>query len=459
MIALLLGLCLLFLAGCGAEVSPGVPANLLLVSIDTTRADHLSCYGYARPTTPNLDLLAASGHRFESAFTVMPTTLPAHAALFCSLHPRQLGARANGESVPASAHTLAERLAERGFSTAAFVSAVPLHPRFGLDQGFGIYDHPDREERRGDETRVRAQAWLSEHARERFFCFVHLFDPHTWYAPPEEECLLFGAPSGPQPKARDFVPDRAAFGPEIVRGAIDAYDAEIRFADRQLGLLLDELDRLGLRERTIVVVLSDHGETLDELLDPFGYAFDHGEFLRRHELRVPLILWTPPGVGPAGPTVQGALVTLLDLMPTLLELLEVPCAQPYLGRSLVGLLAGEELEDRPAIAERRSLAPFELRRPPSPFLRGEELSVTTLSWHFLRCQGRADELFDPGRDPLERENVAAANPEVATRLRNLLDAWQAAHVAASPSGDGQLVDPALLEALRALGYAAGEQGD
>ncbi len=458
MIAVLLALAALVVCGCGGGEPARAGPSLLVVSLDTTRADHLSGYGYPRPTSPRLDQLAGRGHRFEAAYTVMPTTLPAHAALFSSLYPRQIGARANGEVVSPATETLAERLYARGFETAAFVSAVPLHPRFGLDQGFQTYDHPAGEERRGDETRSRAAEWLAAHASQRFFCFVHLFDPHTWYAPPEEQRQLFGGSAGPHPPARDFVPDRAAFGPEVVRASIDAYDAEIRFADMQLGLLLDELERLGARERTIVVVLSDHGETLDELLDPFGYAFDHGEFLRRHELRVPLVLWTPPGVGPAGPTVQAELVSLLDVMPTLLELLEVPCEPPFLGRSLVPLLAGQPLERRPAFAERRSLATPELRRPPSPFLRGEELSVSTPSWHFLRCEGRPDELFDTARDPLERENVAASNPDVAARLRKLLDAWVAAHAAAAPSADGRPVDPALLEALRNLGYAAGDEG-
>ena len=460
--AFLLALGALLLAtGCGEREAPAVPVarNLLLVTLDTTRADHLSCYGYERPTSPHLDALAAVGHRFSDAQTVMPTTLPSHAAMFTSLRPRELGVRTNESIVSPAAHTLAERLSERGFAAGAFVSATPLHPRFGLAQGFATYDHPADAERPGDETRVRAVEWLRAHATERFFCFVHLFDAHTWYMSPDPWREQFGAPRRVLPPAREFVPDRAAFTPEVRRASIDAYDAEIRFADEQLGALLAELDALGLRETTLVVVLADHGETLDELLEPYGYAFDHGEFLHRRELRVPLVVAPPAGALAAGPQVHDELVSTLDLMPTVLDLLGVPCEEPCSGRSLVPLFSGGALPPRPVVAERRQLAPAEIQRPPSPFLKGVELSATTPSWHFVRCEGRPLELYDVAADPEELVNLSAVQPDAVARMQELIDAWQAARAVALPSGAGREVDPKLLEELRALGYATGDQGE
>jgi arylsulfatase A-like enzyme len=352
--------------------------------------------------------------------------------------------------VPPEVHTLAERLTENGISTAAFVSAAVLHPRLGLDQGFDVYDHPTGSERRGEETRARASAWLRQIGDHRFFCFVHLYDPHTWYTPPEPYREMYGVPPGQHPPDRTFVRDPSLLTPSAIRNAIDAYDAEIQYADAQLGALLQTLDELDLRKNTVVVVLSDHGESLDELLEEFGYAFDHGEFLYRSELRIPLVLWTPRSMGlPAG-TIQDAIVTTLDLMPTLLELLGIPGHGGARGRSLIPLLSGSLLPPRPAFADRRLLTRAEVMQPPSRFLQGEEISVTTRKWHFLRCEGRPDELFDLASDPLETLNVVDTEPKVAERMRRLIDLRrpfdQTDRVPSST------VDPELAEKLRSLGY-------
>lgn len=425
--------------------------NLLIVSIDTTRADHLSCFGYGRETSPNLDALASNGHLFTNALTVMPTTLPSHAAIFTSQYPHEIGTLANGKVVPPTAYTLAERLSENGFSTAAFVSAAVLDPRFGLDQGFAYYDHPVGPERSGEETSDLATAWLRQNDNERFFCFVHLFDPHTWYSPPEPYRQIYEVPPGSHPPDRKFVRDPALLTPAVCRGAINAYDAEIRYADAQLGTLLQTLETLDLRESTLVVVLSDHGETLDELIETFGYAFDHGEFLYRRELRIPLVLWTPSELGLPTSSVQDELVTTLDLMPTLLALLGIPCEEPTEGRSLVPLLLGGSSTTRPAFARRRQLTEAEVKRPPSRLLQGAEISVTTLTWHFLRCEGRPDELFDIANDPLEKHNVAEAHPDVVGRMQHLIDVRQTADQTGRSRADGT-IDPELKEALRTLGY-------
>ncbi|HVS17165.1 MAG TPA: sulfatase [Planctomycetota bacterium] len=440
-------------AGCGGDAQVA-PRNLLFVSIDTLRADHVSCYGYGRETTPHLDALAARSQRFASCWSVLPTTLPAHTAMFTSLHPKLLGAIANGFPVAQEAYTLAERLRERGFATGAFVSAVPLHPRFGLDQGFDVYDHPQGEERRGDETRARAEEWLTARGDERFFAFVHLFDPHTWYDAPEAERALFGAPPGPLPPERVFLQRPEAFGATQRAALVDAYDAEIRFADAQLGALLELLERSGLADSTLVVVTSDHGETLDELIDAYGYGYDHGEFLHARELHVPLVVHVPGG---RGARVHAAAVSQLDLLPTLLELLGVPRKGLLLGRSLVPLIDGGELPPRPVFAERRTLTRGEVERPPSPYLAGEEYAVGEESWLFVTGAGRGESLHDLRADPAAAADVAGAHADECERLSGLLESWRETQEALGAQGPGVQtgeVDPALLEALRALGYAA-----
>jgi arylsulfatase A-like enzyme len=436
-------------AGCGGEQHAPEPArpagpNLLIVSLDTTRADHLSCYGYPRPTTPFLERFAAESHRFDAAYTAMPTTLPAHAAMLTGLHPRQLGVLSNGSKVAGSAHTLAERLKEHGFATAAFVSATPLHPRVGLDQGFDAYQFPATAQAPGRSARERAVAWIRTHASERFFCFVHLFEPHTWYDPPHEREAGFPVPSGAYPPERGFLERPEELTEALRRRSIEAYDGELREADRQVEALIAALTTMGLRERTIVVVTADHGETLDELLDERPYAFDHGEFLAERELRVPLILWLPPGVSGSRPAAHAEPLGLVDLMPTLLELLGLPCEPPVAGRSFAPILRGDALEPRPVVSERRQIAES-AEGPPA----GEELSVRDGQWLWIRSESRPEQLFTL-ESGAPRELPAAEHAEVVARLRAALETWEEEHP--PPAWRQREADPEHLKALESLGY-------
>ena len=200
-------------------------ANVLLISIDTLRADHVSCYGYKKLTTPHIDRLARQGHRFSNAYTTMPTTLPAHASLLSSLYPSQLSSRRNGEKVPAGATTLPEILQSAGYATAAFVSASVMDARYGLNQGFQTYD--DANIRPAGKTLVKATKWLKKHSGEPFFLFLHFFDPHTPYHAPESFRTKFDAPNKPFPPASKFVPNPSRFTTGLIRKSIAAYDAEI----------------------------------------------------------------------------------------------------------------------------------------------------------------------------------------------------------------------------------------
>ncbi len=452
-------LALLFLAafvcaGCTGEGRPSAK-HVVFVSIDTLRADRLSCYGYPRPTTPRLDQLAGQGHRFERARSVMPTTLPAHAAMFTSLYPSQLGVRANGEQLPESASTLAEDLQRAGFVCAAFVSAVPLHSSSGIDQGFSHYDQPAGAERPGDQTTERALAWLAQRDQTRFFCFVHLYDPHTWYTAPKELCAEFGAPFSKLPSEREYIADPTRWSAQTRRESEHAYDAEIAFADRQVGRLLDELERLGLAQDTLVVVTSDHGETLTELLDAAGYAFDHGEFLHERELRVPLILrlGQPGSLPPRG--VHGECVSSLDLKPTILELLDVASTAPMSGRSLVDVLAGKPTQPFLSFSERRRLTRQELEHPPHAWLQGEERSLATASHVLIQASGREHQLYDLRQDPACRTNVIQDQADVAASLGAALEVWSKGLVPpGAAAGRPPATSDELLRQLRSLGYSA-----
>jgi arylsulfatase A-like enzyme len=438
-------LCLLLLVACARPASRVRDWNLLIVTIDTLRADHVGCYGHAAPTTPRLDELAAQALRFEQAFTVMPTTLPAHAALFTSRYPSQLSLRANGERLAPSIHTLAERLRAAGFATGAFVSAVPLHPEFGLDQGFATYDHPQGPERSGDKTTTRALDWLARHKTQRFFCFVHLYDPHTWYTAPGEFRARFGAGAGQAPPLREYLPPATALDAAARRDARAAYQAEIAFADAQLGRLLDFLTAAELDGRTLVLVTSDHGETLDELIDEAGYAWDHGEFLHERELRVPLVMRAPGG--PSGVVREN--VSLIDLMPTLLELLALEPGIDLAGRSLAGLFAGRPLAEAPCFAERRRLTPEEIARPPHAWLLGEERAVIARNRLLLLPSSRPAELWDRASQAQVHE------PETSAKLARLLELWGRQLEAGGLGVGGNGPSAELAAQLRELGYAAG----
>lgn len=426
-------------------------ANLLFVSFDTTRADRISSYGHPRPTTPNFDRLAAQGHRFEHAYTPMPTTLPSHASMFTSLHPLELGVVRNRQVVPAEAATLAERLKGAGFETGAFVASVPLDAQFGLDQGFDVYrGTTDREERRAEVVAGDALAWLAERGPRRFFCFVHFFDAHTPYDPPDAARARFGVPPGvfaraPRVDSGFLLPSKVPSA-ETVANALRAYEAEISHADQELGALLDGLERLGLAERTVVVVTSDHGETLDELIGERKYAFDHGEFLHVRELRIPLAIRLPPGASPRAPAVHSEPVSTLDYLPTILELLDVRCDAPIRGRSLVPLLAGGALDDAPVVSCRHELGDFARKD-----IAGDEFSWIEGRWQLLESpRGRA--LFDLASDPQATRDLAAAEPARVESLSRALAEWRRTRGGAL-WGEAALSDDAKAAAeLEKLGY-------
>jgi choline-sulfatase len=435
------------LAGCGphrTEAGAAGPPNLLLVTVDTLRADRVGAYGGAAGT-PALDRLAREGVRFATASAAAPLTLPSHATILSGLLPPHHGLRDNGAGrFPEDRPTLATLLAGAGYRTGAFVSAFVLDRRFGLARGFEVYDDEverSREgvaalesERRGDRTVDRALAWLAGSAggdRRPFFLWVHLYDPHFPYRPPEP--YRSRSPGG---------------------GAHSAYDGEVAFADAQVGRLLDALDRRGLAGRTVVAAAADHGEALGEHGEP-----THGLFLYESTLRVPLLLRLPGR--PGGRTVTTP-VSLADLAPTLAGLLGRDLRDAAMAPGASG--AGGRLDGRDLAAD------LAAGREPAPAdLYAETRYPRIFGWSGLASLRRRDlkyiaaprpELYDLARDPGETSDLAAvpkgtgaARPETRGFAERLaaITAIEAAAVAPAP---GATPDEETRRRLASLGYAA-----
>src|SRR5262245_43827798 len=304
------------LEGCRGPV-PERPDKIVLITIDTLRADHLGCYGAAGAATPVLDGLAREGVLYEDATSVAPVTLVAHATILTGLIPPAHGVRSNGSfRLPAEVTTLAERLHARGFATGAFVGSFVLSHEFGLDQGFDTYDdtlprqRPDRKfdfaERRAVEVLSRAADWAVAKKDGPFFLWAHVYDPHAPYDPPP-------------PFDRTFA-DRP-------------YDGEIAYVDSEIGKFLERLRGARILDRALLVVTADHGEGLGE----HGES-THGLFLYQSTLHVPLIV-RPPGGRSPGQRVART-IGLVDLAPTILASAGVPWTGPTQGRPLAEV-AGE----------------------------------------------------------------------------------------------------------------------
>lgn len=444
----LLALAALALAGCSEARRPS-PPHVLVVTLDTLRADHCSAYGYRHETTPRLTRLAAEGARAELAYAPMATTGPSHCTLFTGLHPASHGVLKNGWVLPPGRETLAETMRAAGYATAAFVSAFPVNRRFGLGQGFEAYDddfgprtseEPTRWEgrdvtaafeRTGDVTAARVVAWLrGARPRQRpFFLWVHLFDPHAPYTPPAEYLDLVR-------------PRRRRVGRQAERDVRWRYDGEVRFVDSSLGRILDALEQEGLAGRTLVVVVGDHGEALGE----HGHT-GHGLTIYEEAVRVPLVVRFPGRLRP-GLVVPGP-VPMVDLRPTILELaLGLPPDPGGQGRSQAPVLLGAAASDlrRAVFLQRRFYEP-ESRRALG--IAGDKLSVRVGDWKYLAAEEEGTrELYDLRHDPGETENLAATRPAEAAFLAATLGGWREG--LGGPSR--QAVSPDDEEALRALGY-------
>lgn len=416
--ALIVLIPLLTAAACRApsDRSRHEPLDLVVITLDTTRADRIGAYGHAAATTPVIDALAARGVRFEHAFAPAPTTLPSHASLFTGLYPPAHGARVNGSyALDPQRITLAERLKREGYRTAAFIGAFPLDARFGLDRGFDRYDDrmPARgqimtyAERDGAQVTDAAIEWLRAEAdgENPLFLWVHYFDAHAPYEPP--------APA-------------------------TGYDGEIAFADSQIGRLLEAVDAARSLERTVVVLTADHGESLGE------HGEDtHGTFLYDATVRVPLILVDPARVE-APQVVDDRIVSLVDVFPTVLGVL---------GLDPVGDLDGEPLLAATGAPDRaiylETLEPL-VRHGWAP-LRGLRTLDTKL------IEAPVAEFYRIGADPGELQNVFVAGaPAVRDMQESLTRRFGVLDVASllPPREEPEEADREVAVKLSSLGYVS-----
>jgi arylsulfatase A-like enzyme/Tfp pilus assembly protein PilF len=397
--------------------------NVLLVTIDTLRADALGCYG-GRAPTPTLDGLAAGGARFTFAHAHAVMTLPSHASILTGMYPYQHGVRDNeGYRLPAGTPTLAALLDRDGYATGAFVGAFPLDSRFGLDVGYNLYNFgveaDDREtgltlpERRADAVVAAALEWI-DRQQGRWHAWIHLFDPHAPYSPPSS----FAGASGERP-----------------------YDREVAYVDRMLGPLIAALG--STPRRTVIVVTSDHGEGLGDHGEP-----THGLFAYESTLRVPLIIAqvgpsTTLGAGgtrrsPTGREI-GTPARHVDILPTVLDVLGATAPPGLPGRSLLPAIEGDA-SDRPSYFEAMSASLTRGWAPLAGVVAGRDKYIEL----------PIAELYDLESDAGESQNLRAQQDGRARELQSLLKQFNA-----SPAERPAAVDPHVASRLEALGYVTG----
>ncbi|MFT5049374.1 MAG: choline-sulfatase [Chlamydiales bacterium] len=416
----------------GLACGPGVAAaaerpNVLFLTVDTLRADHLTPYGYERATSPAIESLASGGVLFESAQASSSWTLPALASVMTGQYTSTHGCWKRRSRLAPGFETLPEVLRDGGYDTACVVSHIFLARTYGLQQGFVHFDtafdraeaHEDTDVSSPRVTRAGIE-WIENKAasadRAPWFLWLHYFDPHFKYVAHEGQDTDFGAGS-----------------------AADLYDGEILFTDRHIGRVLQALDRTGLARRTVVVLFADHGEEFDD----HGGEF-HGHTLHEELTRVPLII-RAPGVAP-GRIVHP--VRTVDIMPTVLELVGLGTDRELAGRSLVPSLRGED-QDLPALAELRLL--------------GSENHFDSLvagDWKLIaRHADGFGALYRIADDPHELRDVAALHPEVLADLQERMAAMIAlaerTSEAYAPVADLDL-SGSEAQQLRALGYADSE---
>lgn len=399
--------------------------NVVLISIDTCRADHLSCYGYIRPITPNIDAVAAQSILFQDVVSPVPLTLPAHSSIMTGTIPPYHGVRDNMEyKLGDSQLTLAEILAKNGFKTAAIISAFVLDSQFGLARGFDYYNDRFEEEhkflqiseRRGREVSRLANTWLEQNRNERFFLFLHYFDPHSDYRPPE---------------------------PFASRFKDSPYAGEIAYADDCIGQVIDKLKVLNIYDSALIIILGDHGEGLGQHGEN-----EHNFFIYQSTIKVPLIIKPPHSQKPRKIDTQ---VGLIDIMPTMLEMLDIDAPPEIQGRDITALL---EQNSNPAATKQTPYYCESLY--PTKYNCNPLYGITSRPWKYIWTT--KPELYNLQTDPGEKNNLIGAEPAEAENLQKKLK-----HILATQSSDHTDnildLDAQTTARLESLGYVSGKLDD
>ena len=393
--------------------------NVVLISLDTCRADRLSCYGFSRKNTPNIDAVAEEGVLFENVISPCPLTFPAHSSMLTGTIPPYHGVHDNVDyELNESNTTLAEILSGHGFATGAIVSAYVLDSTVKLDQGFGTYDDEFDEplnphgilERRAEEVSRHGIRWLEEHHAEQFFLFLHYYDPHSPYEPPE-------------PFATEY--------------SEQLYAGEIAYVDHCIGQVIDKLKALGLYDSTLLIITGDHGEMLGEHGEQL-----HAYFIYQGAIKVPLILKLP---GQDTPRRVEQVVGLVDLVPTICELLAIEAPQDIQGLSL-----SEFFDDSDGPLSERTQYSESLT--PTKYGRNSLLSLATRSWKFI--QTTRPELYDLLNDPMESDNLVDREPRQAQIMADQLKQLLASLPQDASSGQTTGMSQVVKDRMGALGYVS-----
>lgn len=411
--------CLIVLLGAGlafvsCDRTPSTPPkNLIIITVDTTRADRLGCYGYEKAQTPNLDALAKEGTRFANATSHIALTLPSHSSIFTGCYPLGHGVHDNvGFQLPPEAYTLAEHLKKNGYQTSAFIAAKVLLARFGINQGFDHFDEhlPEKKpSRNAEQVLSSAKDWFKQQKKSPFFSWIHLYDPHLPYEHPE---------------------------PFLSQFSDDPYSGEIAYMDAQLGQFFYFLKQQQLYENSIIIVVGDHGESLGEHLES-----THGYFAYKATTHVPMLL------KPASPvktkSVVESRVRLIDIMPTSLKLLNFEIPKSVQGNDLTPLLFDQTPSLQLSSYSEAYLPFYKYDFTPIHVFRNDEYTFVD--------DFQKQELYDLKNDPKEKVNIIENKPEVAKALQEKLKLLVQTY---SIQQDSLMkMDAEIMNALSALGYS------
>ncbi len=426
--AVAVGACLV--PGCVSK-SRSEPAakdmNLLFITIDTCRADHIGAYGSRTAQTPVMDRLARQGVLFENCYTPVPLTLPSHCSMFTGMYPLGHRARNNGSYfLDPGQVTLAEKTKELGYKTAAVVGAFVLLSKFGLNQGFDFYDdtldthrifNNYRSEIPADEVYEKFSHWFKKSEPRKFFTWLHFYDPHAPYNPPQE----FGAKFDHDPQG--------------------AYDGEIAFVDFTIGRVIKNLEDRGLLDQTLIVICGDHGEAFGE-----HHEFKHGIFCYQETLKVPLIFCSPKLFGQA--RVVRTRVNLVDILPTICELYGLEIPSGVQGRSLTGLIRGKTEKDERSFYVESLFGKEEMNWAPLTGL---------ISGRYKYISLPIPELYDLENDPGEKNNLLPKDSDIAKTMDREL-AKMVTDLSSAGGGSKRELTKEDRERLRALGYVSSFSG-
>ena len=448
---------LVSILNCAVDPADGIvkPNHIVVVGVDTLRSDHMSAWGYRRPTTPSIDALAETeAVLFENAYSSSSWTLPSMASMFTSLHPVQHQVVDRGFRLDPSLSTLAGALSDEGWLTAGFVTHIYVSSLFGLDSGFDEFHElsidwsfEEGHQLRADAVNEEVLPWLTANADEQFFVYIHYFDPHWDYDPPgrwSEEFIdpgYKGPAEGTWQYISRFLPLDKLMPPRALQRVIDLYDGEILWTDDQIGRLVDHLKSLGIWDETLFVLLADHGEELQD-----HGSMHHIRTLFEEVLRVPLLFKLPGGRSESIRSRVPQRISNLDIAPTILDLAGIDSPSDFEGQSLRPLMSQESGRDRPIFAHT-----LRHESDKATLIQGDLKVIHT------KTPGREDtELYDLSVDGKESTDLSEADPamtqQALDRLLIEIEGMRTWSEDRNLEPDPTSLTAEQIEHLRALGY-------